>query len=226
MICFRVTRNCLTALALLILLAACARPLTPNEDAFAEALFGDSLDRETVSVRVGIGVTPLPQPEGAEAEADENAVVRDVPEGFCDRKPQPQRRIAWPAAFVLYDDVFFSYEFYSADTFAGWPVTLPLPQSLIMAHELVHVWQWQNRDQTEYRPLVSAGESIENPDPYYWQTSEAQEFLAFGYEQQAAMVEDYLCYRLFDPTSPRLKELHDIIDPTLPLDGLEGYLPN
>jgi len=208
-------------LAALLLLSACARPLTPNEDAFAEALFGDSLDREAVTVRAGIGVLPLPRPRPA---PDTPSEARKVPDGFCKRVPSPSKGPRWPAAFVLWDDVFFSYKFYRTDTFAGWPDSVPLPQFLIMSHELVHVWQWQNRDRTGYRPSRSAAEAGIGVDPYYWQDEAAQEFLSYGFEQQAAMIEDYVCYRLFEPDAPRVEELYQIIDPVLPLDGLELLL--
>lgn len=205
----------------LVVLTACARPLSPNEDAFAAALFGDSLDREAVTVRVGIGLTPLPRPEAPRADAPP---PRSVPDGFCTRIPQPRQGFTWPAAFVLWNDIFFSSKFYAADTFAGWPLSLPLPQFLIMAHELVHVWQWQNRDRTAYRPIDSAAESGEGIDPYYWQAEAGQAFLSYGFEQQAAMVEDFLCFRLFEPDHARVEELRAIINPVIPLDGLEAAL--
>lgn len=209
----------------LLLLAACARPLSDNEDAFAAALFGNSLNRDAVTVRAGIGVLPLP-PAKPDTAADSNAPrpARAVPDGFCTRVPSPSTGPRWPAAFVLWDDVFFSYKYYKADTFAGWPNSVPLPQFLIMSHELVHVWQWQNRDQTQYRPSRSAAEAGIGIDPYYWQIEPGREFLSYGFEQQAAMVEDYLCYRLFERENPRLRDLHAIIDPVLPLAGLERFL--
>ncbi len=208
-------------LALLFLLAACARPLTPGEDAFAGALFGESLDREAVTVRVGIGLTPLPQPELPVADAPPSG---NVPAGFCTRTPHPRQGFSWPAAFVLWNDVFFHPKYYAPNALEGWPNSVPLPAFLVMAHELVHVWQWQNRDRTDYNPATSAGESGEGIDPYYWQDENDRPFLSYGFEQQAAMVEDYLCFRIFEPTSPRLKELRAIIEPVLPLEGLEDYL--
>lgn len=208
-------------IASFILLAACARPLTDNENAFAGALFGDSLDRDAVTIRVGIGLTPLPRPKPAEGAA---ANAGEIPAGFCTRTPHPRQGLSWPAAFVLWDDVFFNRKFYAPDTFAGWPHTVPVPHSLIMSHELVHVWQWQNRDRTDYRPSASAAESGEGIDPYYWHDSEKQEFLSYGFEQQAAMIEDYICYRLFEKENPRLDELYNIINPALPLAGLEALL--
>lgn len=207
----------------LVLLSACARPLTDNEDAFAGALFGDSLDRDAVTIRVGIGLMPLPRPKPPVA-AEDAPPPRQIPAGFCTRTPQPRQGIRWPAAFVLWNDVFFNRKYYAPDTFAGWPNTVPVPQFLIMSHELVHVWQWQNRATTDYRPSTSAAESGEGIDPYYWEAEAERNFLSYGFEQQAAMVEDYICYRLFEKDNPRLDKLHAIINPTLPLADLEALI--
>ncbi len=201
-------------------LAACERGLTPTETEFADALFGDTLNAGAVTVHAGLGLTPLPRPKPPPPVTEP---PRSPPEGFCKRIPQP-RRFTYPAAFVLYNDVFISHPYYAADTLRGWPVSVPLPQSLLMTHELVHVWQWQNRDRTEYRPAVSAGESVEHDDPYYWEAEADRPFLSYGFEQQAAMIEDYVCYRLFEPGSPRLKELQTLLGPVLPLDGFEAAL--
>ena len=208
------------ALALLILLAACARPLTPGEAAFAGDLFGPSLDTAKVRVRVGAGLTPLPRPT---PRAPAQGSRAEIPAGFCTRTPQP-RKIRWPAAFVLGNSVFMKREYYAADTFPGWPDAILLPQGFIMAHELTHVWQWQNRATTHYSPLRPLAEAARKADPYYWNGTGPRPFAAYGFEQQAALIEDYLCFRLFEPNAPRVEELRTILAPALPLDQLEASL--
>ena len=213
---FKALRSALPAL----LLAACSRPLTENEARFAGELFGDSLDPAEVRVRVGAGITPLPAPAPA---APEQGARADIPEGFCTRIPQP-RKIRWPAAFVLGNSVFFKREYYAADTFPGWPDSFLMPQGLIMVHELTHVWQWQNRATTHYSPLRPLAEAARKADPYIWDQTGPRPFQAYGFEQQAALIEDYLCYRLFESTAPRLDELRAILAPVLPLQRLEAAL--
>ena len=56
-------------LLVLLMLAACARPLSPTETMVAKSLFGDALDTSRVSVTAGIGALPLPQPRRAAAPA-------------------------------------------------------------------------------------------------------------------------------------------------------------
>ena len=53
---------------------------------------------------------------------------------------------------------------------------------------------WLNREWTGYAPWKAAAESLMIPDPYFSESGEAPVFFAFGYEQQAAIVEDYVCF--------------------------------
>ncbi|MCB1350367.1 MAG: hypothetical protein KDK11_17680 [Maritimibacter sp.] len=209
-------------LLVLLMLAACARPLSPTETMVAKSLFGDTLDTSRVSVTAGIGALPLPQPRRAAAPAMGEA--RAAPEDLCVRKRSTSREWRWPAAFVLRDDVFFSYDFYLADTFAGFPESVPYPSSLIMAHELVHVWQWQNRARTGYTVQGSAGETLERVDPYWFVADRDAEFLRYGYEQQGAIVQDFVCYALFDAEDPKRDELAALLRPVLPVDDFLSAL--
>ncbi len=211
--------------AVTALTAACTRPLTPNETAVAKSLFGDTLDTGAVRVTAGIGVLPLPRPKtGAVVGGAGPGKVRKAPEGLCTRKRSTQRHWRWPAAFVLGNTVFFSYDFYRADSFAGFPESAPFPVSVIMAHELTHVWQWQNRARTGYSIPESAGETLKRVDPYWFTTGPRAEFLKMGFEQQGAMVQDFTCYALFDPRNPKLGELAAILRPVLPVDGFLARL--
>jgi hypothetical protein len=206
---------------LLLVLSACARPLSDNEAAFAGALFGESLDRGAVTVRAGVGLTPLPAPK---PDVAVGAPPPPAPKGVCERVERTAKARRWPAAFVLWSDIFWSYDFYTDDAFRGWPDAVPF-QSLIMAHELVHVWQWQNRDRTGYNPARSARESIDEVDPYFWLDGQAEDgFFSYGYERQAAMIEDYVCFQLFEPEAPEVDELEAILAPVLPLEAFRRWL--
>ncbi|MCB1339191.1 MAG: hypothetical protein KDK10_17635 [Maritimibacter sp.] len=208
----------------LVLLAACARPLSPAETAVAKGLFGDTLDTEAVTVTAGVGVLPLPRMRAATAGPGSVTEPWVPPPDICERKRSTRRYWSWPAAFVLKDKVFFSYDYYLADTFAGFPDSVPFPSSIVMAHELVHVWQWQNRDRTGYTVEGSAAETVENVDPYWFEVDPNAEYLRYGYEQQGAIVQDFVCYALFAPDDPALDELAAILRPVLPVDGFLASL--
>jgi hypothetical protein len=204
------------ALAALLLLAACARPLTPNETLVAKELFGDTLDTGAVTIKAGIGVLPLPRERKPEPGAQPRTVT--APPGLCERKRSTQRYWDWPAAFVLQNSVYFSYKYYAPDAFRGFPESAPYPASLLLAHELVHVWQWQNRARTAYTTEGAAGETVANVDPYWFEADRNAEFFALGYEQQGALVQDFVCYALFDRDDPKLDELAAVLRPVLPVD--------
>lgn len=211
-------------LCLVLSLSACARGLAPGEAAFADALFGNSLDQGRIQVQRGVGLLPLPRAE-AEAQADDSLPPpRRAPQGICDRVPSPRQGFQWPAGMVLWNQLYLRRDFYGADLMEGWPRTVPVPHVLLMAHELVHVWQWQNRDRTRYDPASSGAESVRSRDPYWYVPDADRAFLSYGFEQQAAMIEDYVCYSLFDPTAPRRAELRALIHPVLPLDAFDARL--
>ncbi len=202
------------ALVLLAALGACSRGLTPNETALAGALFGSALDTGAVRVLVGVGLTPLPEPVIAATASP----ARSAPPDLCVRTLSGKRKFVWPAAFTLGDHVFFNPRYYLADAARGFPAALPLPASMVLAHELVHVWQWQNRAQSGYTILGTALESAARVDPYWWQTESTHPFMAFGFEQQAAIIEDFACFALFDSQNPKLDELAALLRGVLPVD--------
>lgn len=208
-------RGSFALLAVFLLASACSRPLTQAEEAFASDLFGPELDTSRIRVAQGVGVTPL---------------YRTVPTGIklveatnqaCVRTPQP-RGAQPPQAFALGSRVHFDSDLYSSDMILQWPERLRIPQALIFAHELTHVWQWQNRERSGYTPARAVAESWRLADPYFSDDDAA--FFSFGYEQQAAIIEDFVCFTFANPTHPRRAELHEILAPVLPIDDFEEAL--
>ena len=201
-------------LAGVLLVSACTRPLSDSETAFARAMFGDGLDTSEVRVTQGLGLAPLVRT----VPVSTRRVV--PPDDACVRTPSPVRPP--PRAFALRNRVHFTRDLYSSDMMAGWPKGLRVPHALIMAHELVHVWQWQNRATTGYRPLKAAAESVRIADPYFYGAT--GEFARLGYEQQAALVEDWLCYAVLDRDDPRKAELEATLLPVFPLGRVEAAM--
>ncbi len=197
----------------LCIVAACGRPLTPSETAFAEDLFGPTLDVDQVRV--------LSTPYWSK-DVDAPRILRGT-ERACLRTPQP-RGAQPPQAFALGSTVHFSGPLQAKDMTLGWPRALRFPQGLIFAHEMTHVWQWQNRTWTGYSPFRAAAESIAVPDPYFSETGEAPVFFAFGFEQQAAIVEDYVCFTFANSSHPRRLELRGLLEPVFPVDAFEAAI--
>lgn len=202
-------------LSALLLLTACTRGLTPAEEAFAKDLFGPKLDTRRVEITQGLGLFPLYRTVPGEVTLVEGT------DKACLRTPQP-RGAQPPQAFAFRNRLHFESGLYSSDFIMIWPERLRFPQALILAHELTHVWQWQNRRRTGYSPSRAAAESWRLADPYF--SDEEAEFFAFGFEQQAAIVEDYVCFAFANPNHPRRAELRAILDPVLPMDRFDAVL--
>ena len=62
---------------------------------------------------------------------------------------------------------------------------------MFFAHEMTHVWQWQNRGVTGYHPFRAFAEHRSTKDPYLFDSDGPHQFLDYGYEQQASLVEEY-----------------------------------
>ncbi len=197
-----------------LLLGACGRPLTDNEAQMARDIFGEEIDTEQVRIAKDFGFVPPPRSATVKLQ---RAKLREDP---CTRQPTPPRTEA-PPGFAIGNTVFLREGFYQADAGLFWPEAFVVPQSFVFAHEMVHVWQWQNRDKTGYSPLRAVGEALPGRDAYYFESTEGFRFEDFGFEQQASIVEDYLCHAYLDPANPRRAELRAVLAPVLPIGELD-----
>ena len=105
----------------------------------------------------------------------------------------------------------------------GWPRAVRFPNALVFAHELTHVWQWQNRARTGYSAGRAISESLALADPYFAPPGET-DFFAYGFEQQAAFVEDFICFTAANPDHPRRAELRAILAPVIDIEAIEALL--
>lgn len=202
---------------LVLTLAACARPLTDAENQLARDVFGPTLDTSKVFVAHGAGILPPSKTRVTKVtrvQGTDQACVR-VPQPLATRQPSQ--------AFAIANRMHFHTGLYSSDMVLDWPKALRFPHALVFAHELTHVWQWQNRKRTGYTPFRAGLESLQLIDPYFVPPGEAP-FFSFGYEQQAAIVEDYLCFVFANPNHPRRAELRAILEPVFPVDRIDAVI--
>ncbi|MGB7242426.1 MAG: hypothetical protein WBC93_10110 [Sulfitobacter sp.] len=201
------------AFLILTCLAACGgRPLTPTEAAFAATIHGDTLDISKVRLVDG---------------APTRAVTfrRPVrPRTTCRERILPpsteQIVTSKPAAVALFNKVLFDKDWYLDDYLPEYPDRIGLIAAMLLSHELTHVWQWQNRATTGYSPLRAASEHEQGSDPYLFDLTTDPKFGDFGYEQQGAIVEEFVCCRALDPTAPRTRRMHDLISQVMPVAPL------
>lgn len=187
-------------LAVLVLAACAGRPLTPAETAFAMRFHGPDIDPSRVRfVHVrGEGQT---------------TVVRSRPRTTCQERIYPPRGeglVVAPAhsAMALFETVHVQTRRWMEDYLAELPEgRLDLDQAMFFAHEMVHVWQWQNRHRTGYHPLRVGFEHVTTADPYLIDGDSGARFLDHGWEQQGAIMEEYVCCLALAPDAPRTARL-------------------
>lgn len=210
--------------ALLVCLCACGRPLTDNEAQFAAQLHGDTLDVSRVRLVDG-------------ALVGETTFLRKPrPRVTCRERLFPpakeQQVTVSPAAIALFNRIFFAKDWYLDDYAPGYPDKLYIVEAMLLAHELTHAWQWQNGKITGYHPFLAVAEHQSSSDPYLFDLETEPDFLKFGYEQQATIVEEYVCCRSLAPDADRTQRLHGMLSKVfdvapLPENGRERdvYLP-
>lgn len=200
------------ALLILTLLASCGRPLTEAEIAFSATIHGDALDVKRVRLVDG---------------APTRAVTfrrKARPRTTCRELILPPARdaivTAKPAAVALWHTVLFDKDWYLEDYVPDYPGELNLIAAMLLAHELTHVWQWQNRAVTGYSPLRAAREHTVSDDPYLFDINAERKFSEFGFEQQGSIVEEFVCCRALAPQAPRTQRLHALIADAMPVAAL------
>jgi hypothetical protein len=194
------------ALLLLLTLAACGRPLTQAERALVAPLHGQTL----AASRIRVAQTPVVGAFPITFDARPPVTCRE-------RIAPPPRaaRITLPTAgIVLFDTLFLDDGIPGADLGAGEP--LPLGRAMFLVHEMTHVWQWQNRRVTGYHPARAFLEQLTIDDPYLY-ALEGTRFLDYGYEQQASLVEEYLCCATLDPEGARTARLFALLRQVMPV---------
>ncbi len=200
------------ALLALLLLAACGRPLTPNEVAFLADLHGPTLDTSRVRLH----------------EVERLSATRVLPVSprlSCQSRlfppPRGETVRVTTGAIALFEDIYVRRDLYREDMVEGWPEVMPLSDAMLLAHEMVHAWQWQNRAVTGYHPIKAAFEHVGSADPYLFGLGTETDFLDYGYEQQGSIMEEYVCCRTLAPESPRTERLHGMLSKYFALTPLD-----
>ena len=211
------TRYSAPALLALALTAACAsRPLTEAERRFAGSVMGPELAAADVRIvrgaAVGLLATEIPP----------------RPRTTCQERLHPERDGPVPGVFpamAFGQAVYFSRDYWQADFLAAYPEAMELREAMWLAHELTHVWQWQRRDLTGYHPLKASFEHVEKDDPYLIEIDPDKPFLAYGYEQQGAIVEEFVCCRALDPDGGRTDDLRRLLAEVFPGAASDEAVP-
>ena len=199
-------------LAVMMVLAACGRPMTDSETAYARTIYGETLDVSKVRIVDGAPTRAVTFRRPARPRVTcRERILPPITDEIVTSKP---------AAVALFNHVLFDEDWYLDNYLPDYPDQIGLIAAMLFAHELVHVWQWQNRRTTGYTPLRAAFEHNGARDPYLFDLEEERQFSEFGFEQQGAIMEEFVCCRALDPTAPRTERLHALISQALPVQPL------
>jgi hypothetical protein len=207
----------LRPVVVLLALCACAdRALTPAERAFTDSVLGPAIDAEDVRIVEG-SVSGLVTTE-----------IPVRPRTTCREVIQPPRTEPAPgsyAAMALGERVFYMRDVFRDDFLAAYPESMDLQQAMRLAHEMTHVWQWQQRGPTGYHPLRAGFEHVEKDDPYLLKIAPGKPFLSDAFEQQGVIVEEFVCCRALDPDGARTAELHRLVGEVFPAAARREMTP-
>ncbi|MFN3953132.1 MAG: hypothetical protein ACK4LQ_01675 [Pararhodobacter sp.] len=204
------------ALLLALLVVGCGRELAPGERALAQGLFGETLDIAPVRVVENglVGVVSRTYPTRPRTTCRERILPPDDSPTFTARA----------AGMVLWNHIHIRPDIMRADYARNPDGSMGLVAAMFIAHEMTHVWQWQNRHLTGYSPMRGGAEHFQGADPYLFDAeAEAQadaRFLDYGYEQQASLVEEYICCRVLDPHGARTGRLERLLSQVMPASAL------
>lgn len=191
--------------------------MTDTERAFIATIHGDTLDMNAVRLHDGAPTRAVtfrrkPRPRTTCREL----ILPPATEEIVTSKP---------AAVAVYNRVLFDKDWYIDDYLPDYPDQVGLIAAMLFAHELTHVWQWQNRATTGYSPLRAASEHGGSADPYLFEINTDRRFGDFGYEQQGSIVEEFVCCRALAPQAPRTQRLHALIAQVMPVAPLPQSRP-
>lgn len=208
----------------LLAVTSCGRPLTPAEREFMRGLQGESFNPGPVRIARNplLGKSETTYPVRARTTCRE----RILP------PPDGPTFTGSTAGIALFQHLHTSPGFYRDDYVARPDGALSLAAAMFFVHEMTHVWQWQNRDVTRYHPFRAFAEHRSIKDPYLFDSDGRDRFLDYGYEQQASLVEEYVCCRALDPGGGRTVRLEQLLREVMPLaprldhiDGLKILVP-
>ncbi|MEP3297934.1 MAG: hypothetical protein ABJO27_15930 [Pseudoruegeria sp.] len=185
--------------------------MTQSEQAFMATLTGETLDTTEIKLIKNDFIGAFPRSRAVRPRTTCREMI--IP-------PITTERVdIRTAGMVVFNKVHLNPDFAISDLMAGYPGQLNLPAAMFLAHEMFHVWQWQHRDRTGYHPFKAAAEHLIE-DPYLFDDTATPRFLDYGYEQQASLVEEFVCCRALDPKGARTDRLKALISQAIPVQPM------
>ncbi|OCW56736.1 hypothetical protein [Hoeflea olei] len=219
-------------LAVLVSGVSGCRTLSGNETLFLSNLYSDQIRYGAVRLHSPFAPERLEKKLARELDAElaagATAQMRGMSrEAFISRSAEALGQRS--EAVTLGNNVFYRKNQYAADFARGFPEVVNLSDLSLLAHELVHVWQHQNRARTGYSLPAVAREHLQYKDPYAYAIKPGKPFLDYRFEQQGRMMQDYVFLAFQEPVlgdrdRARLKQLRDLLETEFDLSDIRRTL--
>jgi hypothetical protein len=202
-----------------VMVGACDREMTTGEVAYSEQIFtkGLAFQEVRVSGRKERGARKL------EALLEENlqqiqALSRR--EESAEKMKSSLFSLLGADAITIGNSIYFSKDFYTED-FA----TSTDDSRWLLAHELTHVWQWQNRGSTGYSFAKVISEHLKyGDDAYRYRLVAGKKFSEYRFEQQGQIIQCYAMYKRTRPNAPLTAQHQKIIRAEFPIDEVLDFV--
>ncbi|KAF0809732.1 hypothetical protein A167_01548 [Alcanivorax sp. S71-1-4] len=207
-----------TMLALLMLAGCSGRPLVPDEVAALRDIQGEQVHYEDVRLHDGMFRRTAKVRKALREEGNElTALLAQA--ALTDGRGQPmterqavQQFVARPDAVTLGDHIYYQRDMYRKNFARGQHGDVPVWDLALLAHEVTHVWQHQNRSRTGYSLAAVILEHLRHDAPYAFRLVPGKTFLEYRFEQQGAMVQRYVICSYF-PATPWFEQLRAVVEP-------------
>lgn len=201
---------------LFLTLAACSRSMTEGEISYSSQFLTRDIDFKKVTFS-GWLTEDKKREKLIEQLEKENAVFPE----FSDKAQLISSipSLFGAAAIAIGNTVIFDRYLldYSRSVFVS--------DRWLMAHELVHVWQWQNRRRLGYTFAKIISEHLKFEDRVYEYTLiPGKRFTDYRFEQQGRIVECYAQFRQVRPGSPITRKHEILIREQFPLEQVMQFL--
>lgn len=193
----------------LLLLTACGRGMTDGERALMGPIMGETLISSDVRLLEAGFIGMVTRTYAARPQTTCRERINPPPAG-----PTVQARTAGAVAWT---HVLTNPDWTLPNYAPGYPEEFNLSAVMYFAHEMTHIWQWQNRALTGYSPFRGLAEHQPGVDPYLFDPTAEIDFLSIGYEQQASLVEEFICCRTLAPTAARTERLYQALSAVMPV---------
>lgn len=212
--------NSKTAVAICLLISACSRPMTDGEITYGSQIITRDLNTDLVrfSGQESEAIRSATKQLDAEAEQlSSDARANSSTEELRSVLPSLFGADAMTIGNVIYYDKSVYSSDFSTSSYAS--------DRWLMAHELTHVWHWQNRATTGYTFTKVVSEHLEfGENVYDYALVVGKKFSEYRFEQQGEIVECYAMLRQVEPNSNLTLKHEKLIRAEFPLDEVLGFI--